>query len=407
MGSFAMEEFVGDGVLTGLIPRFVAVGWDNVPTLKMLSSEDMDWLKLTQQQKEALELRTYLHNRCLILYADKMEASRRTLPELLSMSTLTLSSKFGMKRRHVARFVDREAAYKIAMHSSCAPPAKEESTSCVADSYNASESASRKKNLHKLESHLKLNADFDESTAKAVLDLKLNEGHIFKGTVAAVPSETRLCGCIQPTPIVNDVAPYSSIEKVSLQKLTPEYKVGAQHLVKTKAPPVKASDLWAEKPTVLLCIRRPGCIMCRAEAHQLYSRKPIFDALGFQLVAVLHEQIEPEVREFWPRYWGGMVVLDQTLGFFKALGGGQLLKENFFTGFVLNSRAIANYKAARATGFGHNFRGEGEVKGGMFVVRTGKGGVAYQFIERNFGDWAPIAEVVEICRQIQDSTTHD
>lgn len=35
--------------------------------------------------------------------------------------------------------------------------------------------------------------------------------------------------------------------------------------------------------------------MCRAEAHQLYSRKPIFDALGFQLVAVLHEQIESEV----------------------------------------------------------------------------------------------------------------
>lgn len=35
--------------------------------------------------------------------------------------------------------------------------------------------------------------------------------------------------------------------------------------------------------------------MCRAEAHQLYSRKTIFDALGFQLVAVLHEQIESEV----------------------------------------------------------------------------------------------------------------
>lgn len=35
--------------------------------------------------------------------------------------------------------------------------------------------------------------------------------------------------------------------------------------------------------------------MCRAEAHQLFSRKPIFDAMGFQLIAVLHEQIEPEV----------------------------------------------------------------------------------------------------------------
>lgn len=35
--------------------------------------------------------------------------------------------------------------------------------------------------------------------------------------------------------------------------------------------------------------------MCRAEAHKLYARKPIFDALGIQLYAVLHEHIEAEV----------------------------------------------------------------------------------------------------------------
>lgn len=37
------------------------------------------------------------------------------------------------------------------------------------------------------------------------------------------------------------------------------------------------------------------CIMCRAEAHQLYSRKAIFDALGVQLFVVLHEHIDSEV----------------------------------------------------------------------------------------------------------------
>lgn len=35
--------------------------------------------------------------------------------------------------------------------------------------------------------------------------------------------------------------------------------------------------------------------MCRAEAHQLYAKKPLFDALGVQLFAVLHEHIESEV----------------------------------------------------------------------------------------------------------------
>lgn len=44
---------------------------------------------------------------------------------------------------------------------------------------------------------------------------------------------------------------------------------------------------------VLISVNR--CIMCRAEAHQLYTKKPIFDALGVQLFAVLHEHIESEV----------------------------------------------------------------------------------------------------------------
>lgn len=35
--------------------------------------------------------------------------------------------------------------------------------------------------------------------------------------------------------------------------------------------------------------------MCRAEAHRLYAKKPIFDKLGVQLFAVLHEHIEAEV----------------------------------------------------------------------------------------------------------------
>ncbi|XP_038999473.1 peroxiredoxin-like 2A [Hibiscus syriacus] len=104
-------------------------------------------------------------------------------------------------------------------------------------------------------------------------------------------------------------------------------------LVKSKTPPMKASELWRCKPAVLLCIRRPGCIMCRAEAHQLYAKKPIFDALGIQMFAVLHEHIESEVNDFWPRYWGGVVILDRTMGFFKALGGGNYLKTSSYQDF--------------------------------------------------------------------------
>ena len=78
-----------------------------------------------------------------------------------------------------------------------------------------------------------------------------------------------------------------------------------------------------------------------------------------------------------------------------------MLKEKFLTGFLFKPRALANYKLAKATGLGHNSRGEGEIKGGLFIIGHGKSGVAYQFIERNFGDWASIAEVIEICSRMQ------
>lgn len=89
-------------------------------------------------------------------------------------------------------------------------------------------------------------------------DIKLRDGHIFKGIVASEPAEPRSCGCVQPPPVVDSVARYSAIENISVQKLTPEYKTGMQRLVKAKTPPMKASDLWKDKPAVLLCIRRPG-----------------------------------------------------------------------------------------------------------------------------------------------------
>ncbi|KAH6798669.1 hypothetical protein C2S51_035153 [Perilla frutescens var. frutescens] len=164
---------------------------------------------------------------------------------------------------------------------------------------------------------------------------------------------------------------------------------------------MKASELWREKPAILVCIRRPGCIMCRAEAHQLYSKKPIFDALGIQLFAVLHEHIESEVKDFWPRYWGGAVLYDRGRSSSRPWWR-EAAQRQVHIWFLLNPRAIANYRRAKASGVENNFKGEGEIKGGLYIVGKGKSGIAYQFIERNFGDWAPPAEVIDICTRIQN-----
>ncbi|KAB5538303.1 hypothetical protein DKX38_015836 [Salix brachista] len=77
MVSFSVEDFSGNGILKDLLQRC--------------------W------KKEALEIRSYLHDRALLQYADRLEASGKCLPELLSLSTGDLSSHFGMKRGHMAR----------------------------------------------------------------------------------------------------------------------------------------------------------------------------------------------------------------------------------------------------------------------------------------------------------------
>ncbi|XP_060669066.1 uncharacterized protein LOC107429117 isoform X1 [Ziziphus jujuba] len=400
MASFSVEEFVGNGVLKGLLPKLLEEGWDDVPTLKIMNSEDMNAINMTQEQKDALEIRAYLHERSLMQYGDKFESSGKSLPELLSLSSGDLSSQFGMKRGHIARFMDRTSACADTLPKSNAPPStKLTSRPSRNNSIYKSYDFVSQKIQSRTKSIIRSNTS-EKSLEQSLADFKIKDGYTFKGIVAAEPAESR-CGCIKAPPIVDKVAPYSAIENISVQKLTPEYKVGVESLVKSKAPPMKASELWREKPAVLVCIRRPGCIMCRAEAHQLYAKKPIFDALGVQLIAVLHENIDSEVKDFWPRYWGGAVIFDRGMGFFKALGGGELLKEKFLSGFIFNPRAIANYRRAKAMGIKQNFKGEGEIKGGLFIMGNGKSGIAYQFIERNFGDWAPLAEVIEICTKLQ------
>ena len=51
MSSFALEEFVGNGVLRDQMDALQADGWDDVPTLKMMTREDMDTLQLSQLQR--------------------------------------------------------------------------------------------------------------------------------------------------------------------------------------------------------------------------------------------------------------------------------------------------------------------------------------------------------------------
>lgn len=51
MASFSVEDFIGNGCLKELLPKLLEEGWDDVPTLKIMNSEDMKAINMTQQQK--------------------------------------------------------------------------------------------------------------------------------------------------------------------------------------------------------------------------------------------------------------------------------------------------------------------------------------------------------------------
>ncbi|KAG0618966.1 hypothetical protein M758_4G105200 [Ceratodon purpureus] len=620
MASYVLDEFLGGGLLKDMGPKFAEDGWDDVPTLKVIGAEDMEALDLTDAQRDALELRIYLHNRSLMKYADRMEASKIGLIDLMSMKPSELASKFKMRKTHVATFVDTSLACGIQLpfdlprmssarrrsstasrlsedansvryielpkskplgkpppfvlhkstlsessfgssprspprksnagyfgfrnsYSKRSPPLKSNAgglglcenvpsspprksnagDSGFRNSYaknspprkssagelgfgnsyaknspprkssagelgfrnsHARNSPPRKSNVGELgfngnpfsgdspprrsnvgdfgfhQNSFARNSPPRKSNAGELgfngnpctkdspprqsnageygfngnscarnspprrsnagqlgfeQPAKLRPAHATKapnapkGVYSATNTKRQLCGMVK-APSSDKVTKISVLEKVSLRQLAPEHSYGVDPRAlkgSRKLPPFKASNLWSEKATLFFCIRRPGCVMCRAEAHQLFARKPIFDALGIQLVAVLLEDIDEEVWAFWPRYWAGMVVLDENRDFFRALGGGKLMKDSLFTGFFLNPIARLNWKRAMKTGIQYNTRGEGTIKGGMFIVRPGKGGVAYQFAEKNFGDWAPLDEVLQVCHHIREEGDSD
>lgn len=59
MASFSIEDFVGNGYLKELLPKLLAEGWDDVPTLKVMNSEDMDDIGMTRHQKVCFPINVF------------------------------------------------------------------------------------------------------------------------------------------------------------------------------------------------------------------------------------------------------------------------------------------------------------------------------------------------------------
>lgn len=117
----------------------------------------------------------------------------------------------------------------------------------------------------------------------------------------------------------------------------------------------------------------------------------------------MKEDIDNEVPDFKKGYWSEDVYVDQKKELYKALGGGQMRKPNGTFSFLF--RAICPCAGARlkenlakAKAVDGNFKGEGFVTGGMYVLRP-DGTVAFSYAEDEYGDRADHDELMDAIRR--------
>lgn len=118
-------------------------------------------------------------------------------------------------------------------------------------------------------------------------------------------------------------------------------------------------------------------------------------------MCIVKEDLDEEVQNFAAAVWpGGEILLDESLAWFKAIGGGSVDKKSLF-GFLFKvvnpfSKVAGNMKLGK--GVEGNLKGEGLIVGGLYVIRQG-GDVEFSFREEEIGDHAPLDEVVDAAKR--------
>ncbi|KAF9972412.1 hypothetical protein BGZ73_004454 [Actinomortierella ambigua] len=159
----------------------------------------------------------------------------------------------------------------------------------------------------------------------------------------------------------------------------------------------EASDLWKDKPTIVIVIRRPGCQFCREEATALNSHRDIFEkTMGMRMVCIVREKLGADL--FQSEAWKGEVFFDPEAAFYKAMGGHNklrvahwetLVRPSFWKHFMRNKRS----------GISGNFIGDGSVLGGLLIVNN-NGTIVYEHEEKVWGDIAPVENVLQAASKL-------
>ena len=168
-----------------------------------------------------------------------------------------------------------------------------------------------------------------------------------------------------------------------------------------------ASASKSKTTTLVYCLRRPGCILCRATALRLAALAPRLESeFGVSIICVANRWMPAEVDALVKDFWKAplKIYLDEDKAFFSALGNGKLRKGSLLTFLNPFSKVWAKIKEAKKTVSEHNMVGEGVVLGGLLAVvsnkkSSGKFEIVGGFQETTFGDTPTDEEVLALAKR--------
>ncbi|KAG9299387.1 hypothetical protein G9A89_014036 [Geosiphon pyriformis] len=160
-----------------------------------------------------------------------------------------------------------------------------------------------------------------------------------------------------------------------------------------------AHTLWQDSPVLVLVVRRPGCWICRNEALKLSSHRDLItDKLGIKMIAVIQENIEHEAEEFNNLFWKSEIYWDMEKMFYRALGDGEIRWSSNTN--LLRPSVLRKFIKSRKFQVGGNFKGQGRILGGLYIISEGSKGIAFEHREKIFGDSPDLDQVLTLCKEI-------
>lgn len=154
------------------------------------------------------------------------------------------------------------------------------------------------------------------------------------------------------------------------------------------------SQLWQEKPVLLLFLRRLGCRICRAYAQEIQEnlyrieKKATVIALSFEVPGTGSDSDNSFSNG---QYWKGpMYVVPKSM--YETLFGRKTLFQGMYGIFTIDP--VGQMRAEKRNIKG-NLQGDGFVLGGQFIISP-DGKVLLDHRQRNYGDDATVDDILNI-----------